>query len=63
MLDNLKLQQNNEMLKLLEEEQSRENEREEKLEQIADPHERKRVEKVFAMERAKAHARIQKLAE
>lgn len=51
------------MLKLLEEEQGRENEREMKLESIADPHEKKRIEKVFAMERAKAHARIQKLAE
>jgi hypothetical protein len=62
-LDNLKLAQNNEMLKLLEEEQGRENEREQKLETIGDLHEKKRIEKVFAMERAKAHARIQRLAE
>jgi hypothetical protein len=63
MIENLKFKQNNEMLKVLEEEQNKENEREKVLEGITDPQEKKRVEKVFAMDRAQAHARIQALAE
>jgi len=59
MLDDLKLKQNDEMLAVLKEEQDRENERETHLQSINDENERIKVEKVFAMERAKAHARIQ----
>lgn len=51
------------MLMLLEEEQNNENERELRLHDIRDPKMRERYEKDFAIERAKAHARIQQLAE
>ena len=51
------------MLSLLEEEQNKENERELKLQGINDHKEKERLEKSFAMERARAHARIQQLAE
>lgn len=51
------------MLQLLEEEQNKENEREAKLSTIPEARERERLEKSFAMDRAKAHARIQQLAE
>lgn len=49
------------MLKLLEEEQGAENEREQVMASIEDQAERKRIEKIFGMERAKAQARIQNL--
>jgi hypothetical protein len=62
-LENLKKAQNDEMLAILEEEQNRENEREIQINDIQDPLERKKLEKIFAMERAKAHQRIQKIAE
>ena len=51
------------MLIVLEEEQENEKKRELQLREIADPQDRKRLEKIFGMERAKAHARIQQLAE
>lgn len=51
------------MLQLLEEEQNKENEREARLHGISDAREREKLEKSFAMDRAKAHARIQQLAE
>ena len=62
-IENLKIKQNHEMLGLLEEEQNRENERELRLQSITDSREREKLEKSFALERAKAHARIQQLAE
>jgi hypothetical protein len=62
-IENLKLKQNHEMLLVLEEEQAKENQREAKLNSITDPQEKKRLEKIYAMERAKAHARIQQLTE
>jgi len=62
-IENLKIKQNHEMLSLLEEEQNKENDRELKLQGINDHREKERLEKSFAMERARAHARIQQLAE
>ena len=62
-IENLKIKQNHEMLALLEEEQNRENERELKLQSITEPREKEKLEKSFALERAKAHSRIQQLAE
>lgn len=54
--------QNSEMLKVLEEEQNAENEREKHF--IASTmDEKKKLEKQYGMERAKAQARIQKLSE
>lgn len=54
--------QNAEMLKILEEEQEAENKREERF-MHATLEEKKRLEREFGMERAKAQARIQKLSE
>lgn len=51
------------MLKVLEEEQAAENGREDEMSKISDQQERKRLEKIFGMERAKAQARIQQLSE
>ena len=62
-VENLKIKQNHEMLMLLEEEQNNENERELRLQDIQDKKLREKYEKEFAVERAKAHARIQQLAE
>ena len=50
------------MLKLLEDEQKAENEREEKFTK-ASAEEKRKLQKDFGMERAKAQARIQKLSE
>ena len=54
--------QNSEMLKLLEDEQVAENEREDKYKR-GNKEDRQRLEKEFGVERAKAQARIQKLSE
>ena len=54
--------QNTEMLKILEDEQEAENKREQKFVR-ATLEEKKRLEREFGMERAKAQARIQKLSE
>jgi len=62
-IEQLKLKQNHEMLVVLEEEQSKENQREGKMNTINDPQEKKRLEKIYALERAKAHARIQTMAD
>lgn len=48
---------------MLEEEQAAENEREQTMNSISDPSEKKRIEKIFGMERAKAQARIQQISE
>lgn len=54
--------QNADMLKLLEDEQTAQNEREERFKR-ANHEEKKRLEKEFGVERAKAQTRIQKLSE
>lgn len=48
---------------MLEEEQAAENEREQTMNSISDPSEKKRIEKIFGMERAKAQARIQQISD
>lgn len=61
-LENMVNRQNSEMLRVLEEEQNFENEREKHF--IASTmDEKKKLEKQYGMERAKAQARIQKLSE
>jgi len=62
-IDSIKERQNREMLKLLDEESKKEKERERQLQTIADPQEKKRLEKILAMERTRAHAKIQNLIE
>lgn len=54
LIEDEKVKQNQEMLVLLEEEQNEENQREDMIQKISDPQERKRLEKIFGMERAKA---------
>ncbi len=54
--------QNAEMLKILEDEQEAENKREEKFVR-ASLEEKKKLEREFGMERARAQTRIQKLSE
>ena len=63
LIENVKIEHNHEMLVLLEEEQSCDGERDEQLKLVFDDRERKRLDKIFGMERAKAHARIQTLSE
>lgn len=46
------------MLVILEEEQRKDAEREEKLKEVKDENERKRLEKIFGIERARASERI-----
>ena len=48
------------MLRVLQEQQAAENEREEMLNKVDDLQEKNRLEKIFGMERAKAQTRIQK---
>ena len=62
-IETIKLRQNHEMLVMLEEEQENEKQREEELRKVSDPQDRKRLEKILGMERAKAHSRIQQLVE
>jgi len=62
-INSIKERQNREMLKLLEEEQKKEKERERQLQTIADPQEKRRLEKILAMERTRVHAKIQQLIE
>ena len=62
-IENFKMQQNHEMLIVLEEEQVNEANREETIKKIIDSKEKKRLEKIFGMERAKAQVRIQELSE
>ena len=61
-LDELKIKQNQEMLRLLEDEHQKENDRESTLRTIADPTEKKKFEKVVLNERAKSHAKVQQLS-
>lgn len=62
-IEDLKMQQNAELLELLNTEQKIEEEREKMLENIKDNEEKKRLERIFGIERAKASARIIKLSE
>jgi len=62
-LEDLKMKQNQEMLRLLEEEHNKENQRETKLRNITDIQERKRYEKTLMLERAKSSGRVQQLSE
>ncbi len=62
-VENLRMQQNHEMLLILEEEQANEANREAMMTKIMDTKEKKRLEKIFGMERAKAQTRIQELSE
>lgn len=61
-LDELRIKQNQEMLRLLEDENEKENDRDEKLRSISDPAEKKKYEKVVLNERAKSHAKVQQLS-
>lgn len=54
----MKEKQNQELLRILEEEQAIEAEREKQLQEISDETERKRLEKIFGIERGKASERI-----
>lgn len=62
-IEKVKVRQNKEMLQLLEAEQKLEKDRERKLQEIADPQDRKRMEKILAMERTRSHAKVQQLME
>lgn len=59
-VDELRQRNNIELLKILEDEQRAEAEREHKLLEVSDPSERNRLEKIFGIERAKASERIVK---
>lgn len=54
----MRQQNNNELLAILEEEQKEEAQREMKLREVTDENERKRLEKIFGIERARASERI-----
>ena len=60
-LDDLKSNQNHDMLILLENEQKNEADRDEKLLGCIEVNERKKLEKNFVIERSRAYGRIQKL--
>ena len=62
-VEDLKVRQNGEMLAVLDEEQAMEKQRDQQLQLVTDSKQRKQVEKLFELERTKAHARIQDLAE
>ena len=57
-IDELRQRNNEELLTILNEEQKKEGEREAKLREVSDEAERKRLEKIFGIERAKASERI-----
>lgn len=63
MIEETKAKHNKAMLELLEEEQKKEKERDRQLQALADPQERRRLEKILAMDRTRAHAKIQQLIE
>jgi hypothetical protein len=60
-VDAIRKKQNEELLMVLDQEQRREEEREMQLEAVTDPAERRRLEKIFGMERASANQRILEL--
>ena len=57
-IDAMRQKNNNQLLAILEEEQQKEAEREAKLREVTDEAERKRLEKIFGIERARASERI-----
>ena len=57
-IDELRARNNAELLSILEEEQRNETGRESKLREVNDDNERKRLEKIFGIERARASERI-----
>ena len=57
-MDELRQRNNAELLSILEEEQRNEGERDYKMREVADENERKRIEKIFGIERARASERI-----
>lgn len=59
----LRKKQNEELLKVLEEEQKREENREKQLSTVTNDAERSRLEKIFGMERARSSQRIVSLSE
>eukprot|EP00828_Plagiopyla_frontata_P047618 TRINITY_DN8853_c0_g1_i1.p1 TRINITY_DN8853_c0_g1~~TRINITY_DN8853_c0_g1_i1.p1 ORF type:complete len:324 (-),score=55.19 TRINITY_DN8853_c0_g1_i1:20-991(-) len=63
MVEELKIQQNHEMLQILEEEQKYEDERTIRMERSIDNGEKKKLEKAFGIERAKAQKRITQLSQ
>ena len=58
MIEQTKIQHNHEILNVLEEEQRAEDERNAKFDKVTNENERKRLEKIFGMERAQAQTRI-----
>ncbi len=62
-LDEIRNAHNQELLKILEEEQSNEAGREAKLKEITDINEKQRLEKIFGIERARASERIVKTSQ
>ena len=57
------MKQNEEMLKLLEEEKEKEEQRETELEFVVEPEKRKHLEKTYKTERGVACAKIEQLAQ
>ena len=57
-MEQIRQKHNQELLSILEEEQRNEADREGKLKQVTDEEERKRLEKIFGIERARASERI-----
>jgi hypothetical protein len=62
-VDELRRSQNKDLLDILAQEQAAEEKREKLYSQVKDPKEKRQLEKVFGIERAKASARIMKTAE
>ena len=61
MVEDLKVKQNQEMLQILKEQYDKEAQRGEQLGKINNAEERKRLEKIFGIERAKAQSKIEQL--
>jgi hypothetical protein len=61
MVEDLKVKQNQEMLQILKEEEEKEAQRGEQLSKISNGEEKKRLEKIFGIERAKAQSKIEQL--
>lgn len=62
-LEALRRQQNEHLLQVLEEEQSKEEQRETELAKVENPVERRRLEKIFGIERARASEKIMHITE
>jgi len=57
------MKQNKDMLRLLEEEHTKENQREAKLKAVTDANEKKRLEKTLDAERTKSHNKVQQMTD